>query len=43
MIDLGGTVLGLLLWDDNPGVGVFVGTMLVVSSGLYIGVHERSR
>ena len=37
------TLLGFLLWGEIPSIWVLVGTPLVVGSGLYILVHERSR
>ena len=36
-------LLGFLLWGEIPSVWVFAGTPLVVGSGLYILLHERSR
>ena len=36
-------LLGFLLWGEIPNVWVLAGTPLVVGSGLYILLHERSR
>ena len=36
-------LLGFLLWGEIPSIWVLVGTPLVVGSGLYILLHERSR
>jgi len=36
-------LLGFVLWGEIPSVWVLVGTPLVVGSGLYILLHERSR
>lgn len=37
------TLLGFLLWGEIPSIWVLAGTPLVVGSGLYILLHERSR
>ena len=36
-------LLGFMLWGEIPSVWVLVGAPLVVGSGLYILLHERSR
>lgn len=36
-------LLGFILWGEIPSVWVLAGTPLVVGSGLYILLHERSR
>jgi drug/metabolite transporter (DMT)-like permease len=36
-------LLGFVLWGEIPSIWVLAGTPLVVGSGLYILLHERSR
>ncbi|MCZ6863379.1 MAG: DMT family transporter, partial [Alphaproteobacteria bacterium] len=36
-------LLGFLLWGELPSIWVLAGTPLVVGSGFYILLHERSR
>ncbi len=36
-------LLGFLLWREIPSIWVLAGAPLVVGSGLYILLHERSR
>lgn len=36
-------LLGFILWGEIPSIWVLAGTPLVVGSGLYILLHERSR
>jgi len=35
--------LGFLLWGEIPSIWILAGTPLVVGSGLYLLLYERSR
>lgn len=36
-------VVGYLIFDEHPGLTAFMGTVLVVGSGLFMGVREQRR